>query len=185
MNALGLVEIAKRTNNNQVIAISEALSRVDEILMDIPWVPCNQVSSFVHTRRTSLPSGTWRKIGTGAGTEVSHTKQIVENVGTIESWAEVDELTLLKMLGDRQAFLNSEFIGFLEGLGQHIVTTLITGDTQSAPEEFDGFQIRLNTLGTYVKGCGGSGSARLPSMGFSGARICAMVSMNLGSLCLG
>jgi len=157
-NMLGIVEIAKRTNNGQVLKISEVLSRVDELLMDIPFVPCNQVSAYVHTRRLSLPSGTWRKIGTGAGTETSHTKQIVENVGTLESWAEVDELTVKKILGDQTAFLNTEFSSFIEGLGQEIQTTFITGDTQDAPEEFDGLQIRLNALGTYVKGCGGSGS---------------------------
>ena len=48
-NQLGIVEIAKRTNNNQVIAISEVLSRVDEVLMDIPMKHCNQVSAFDHS----------------------------------------------------------------------------------------------------------------------------------------
>jgi hypothetical protein len=157
MNSLGVVEIAKRTNNGQVLRISEVLSRVDECLMDIPWVPCNQVSAYVHTRRTSLPSGTWRKIGTGASAETSHTKQIVESVGTLESWAEVDELSVLKMIGDKQAFLNTEFTGFIEGLGQTIAAGLISADTQTDPEKFDGLQVRLNALGTYVKGCGGSG----------------------------
>lgn len=156
-NALGIVEIAKRTNNGQVLTISEVLSRTDEVLQDMVWQPCNQVSAYVHTRRMSLPGGTWRKIGTGAATETSHTKQIVENVGTLESWAEVDELTVKKMLGDKQAFLNSEFTAFVQGLGQEITTTLVSGDTQSAPEEFDGLLIRTNALGTYVKGCGGSG----------------------------
>lgn len=156
-NGLGLVEIAKRTNNGVVLTISEVLSRVDEILMDIPMVPCNQVGAYVHSRRTSLPSGTWRIIGTGANTEMSHTKQVVENVGTIESWAEVDELTLLSMIGDKQQFLNTEFISFIEGLGQAITTGLVSADTQTNPEQFDGLQIRLNALGTYVLGCGGSG----------------------------
>jgi Major capsid protein GP7 len=156
-NYLGILEIAKRTNNGVVLSISEVLSRVDEILMDIPYVPCNQVSAYVHTRRRSLPTGTWRTIGTGASIEVSHTKQIVENVGTVESWAEVDELTLKKMIGDKQAFLNSEFTGFVEGLGQTITTALVSADTQLNPEQFDGLQIRLNALGTYVLGCGGAG----------------------------
>jgi len=156
-NGLGLVEIAKRTNNGVVLTISEVLSRVDEILMDIPYVPCNQVGAYVHSRRTTLPSGTWRIIGTGASTEMSHTKQVVENVGTLESWAEVDELTLLSMLGDKQVFLNTEFISFIEGLGQTLTTALVSADTQLNPEQFDGLQIRLNALGTYVLGCGGSG----------------------------
>ena len=157
-NGLGLIEIAKRTNNGTVLSISEVLSRVDEILMDIPMVPCNQFGAYVHSRRTSLPAGTWRIIGTGAATEMSHTKQIVENVGTLESWAEVDELSLALLLGDKGAFLNTEFISFIEGLGQTITTALVTADTQLNPEQFDGLQIRLGTLGTYVLGCGGSGS---------------------------
>lgn len=157
-NALGIVEIAKRTNNGVVQTISECMSRVDEVLMDLPFVPCNQVSAFVHTRRTSIPSGTWRIAGTGAGTETSHTRQITESVGTIESWAEVDELVVKKMLGDKQAFLETEYRAFIEGLGQTITTALVSGDTQTNPEQFDGLLIRLNTLGTYVKGCGGSGS---------------------------
>lgn len=157
-NTLGLVEIAKRTNNGQVLTISEVLSRVDEILMDMPWVPCNQVGAYVHSRRTVLPSGTWRKIGTGASAETSHTKQIVESVGVLESWAEVDEITLGALLADKAAFLNTEFQAFIEGLGQTITAALVTGDTQTDPEKFDGLQVRLNALGTYVKGCGGSGS---------------------------
>ena len=156
-NALGLIEIAKRTNNGDVLTISEVLSRVDELWMDAVWVPCNQVSAYIHTRRLTLPSGTWRKIGTGAATETSHTKQVVESAGTIESWAEVDELTIKKMIGDKQAFLNSEFVAFIEGLGQALSTAFITADTQTEPEKFDGLQLRTNALGTYVVGCSGSG----------------------------
>ena len=156
-NSLGLVEIAKRTNNNQVLTVHEALSRVDDFLEDMILTKANQVSAYVHTRRTSQPSGSWRKIGTGANTESSHTKQIVENIGTLESWSETDELTIKKMLGDRQAFLNTEFISFVEGMGQTISTAFVTSDTQVNPEQFDGMQIRLNSLGTQVKGAGGSG----------------------------
>ena len=156
-NPFGITEIAKRTNNGQVIPISEVLSRVDEWIMDAYWVKCNQVSAHVHSRRLTQPSGTWRVIGTGASTETSHVKQIVENVGTLESWAEIDELSIKKMLGDQQAMLNSEFVSFIEGLGQTLSAGLVTSDTQANPEQFDGMLIRLNALGTYVKGCGGSG----------------------------
>lgn len=155
---LGLVEIAKRTNNGNVLVVSEVLSRVDEIFMDMQWVPCNQVGAHVHTRRLSLPAGTWRKIGTGATIEASHTKQIVENCGIIESWAEVDEITVASLLGDRQAFLNTEFSAFIMGLGKSLTEALVSADTQQDPEQFDGLLYRTNSLGTYVKGCGGSGS---------------------------
>lgn len=157
-NTLGIVEIAKRTNNGDVLTVSEVLSRVDELWMDAVWVPCNQVRSFVHPRRLSQPAGTWRKIGTGATVETSHVNQIVENAGVIESWAEVDELTLNALLKDREKFLQTEFISFIEGLGQTMSAAFITSDTETNPEQFDGLQIRLNALGTYVLGCGGSGT---------------------------
>ena len=54
-NGLSIVEIAKRSNNGQVLSISEVLSRVDDLWQDIPWVPCNQISAFVHNRRLSIP----------------------------------------------------------------------------------------------------------------------------------
>lgn len=165
-NTLGVVEIAKRTHNNVVLSISEVLSRVDELWMDFVWIPCNGVSSYTHARRLSQPSGTWRKIGTGAAVETSHVKQIVENVGTLESWAEVDELSIKKMLGDREAMLNTEFISFVAGLGQTLSTAFITSDTQTDPEKFDGVLYRLNTLGTYVKSCGGSGGDTTSIYGF-------------------
>lgn len=156
-NALGLVEIAKRTNNGNVIAVSEVLSRFDDVLMDIPWVPANQVASHVHTRRISLPSGTWRNINAGVTVEASLTKQIVENVGRLEAWSQIDEATISSLLGDRERFRATEEEAFIMGLGQTFTTALVAGDTTSNPEQFDGFRIRTNALGTYVKGAGGSG----------------------------
>jgi hypothetical protein len=158
INRLGIVEIAKRTNNGDVLTVSEVLSRNDEWLQDAQWVPANQLASHVHTRRLSLPAGTWRKMNTGATIEVSHTKQVVENIGRLESWSQVDEAVVATLLGDQQKFLSGEDAAFIMGLGQELSSTFITGDTTTAPEEFDGLNIRTNATGTYVKGCGGTGS---------------------------
>jgi len=158
VNKLGLIEIAKRTNNGDVLNVSEVLSVNDEWLQDATWVPCNQLGSHVHTRRLSLPDGTWRAMNAGATIEVSHTKQIVENVGRLESWSQIDEQVVQTLLGDQQKFMSSEDAAFIMGLGQTLAETLITGDTLTTPEKFDGMDTRLSALGTYVKGCGGTGS---------------------------
>lgn len=94
----------------------------------------------------------------GAAIEVSHTKQVVENIGRLESWSQVDESVVQTLLGDQQKFLSTEDAAFIMGLGQELSATFITGDTTTAPEEFDGLNIRTNATGTYVKGCGGTGS---------------------------
>ena len=158
VNRLGIVEIAKRTNNGDVLTVSEVLSVENEWLMDAVWVPANQLSSHVHNRRLSLPSGTWRKMNAGADIEVSHTKQVVENIGHLESWSQIDEMVVQTLLGDQQKFMSGEDAGFIMGLGQTLSTAFVSADTTTTPEKFDGMNIRMNATGTYVKSCGGSGS---------------------------
>lgn len=157
-NRLGLIEIAKRTNNGNVMRVSEVLSVNNEVLMDMVWVPANNLYSHVHNRRLSLPDGTWRKLYQGASNEASHTKQIVENVGRLESWSKIDEMVLSGIMGDRQQFRTTEDDAFIMGLGQTFVETLVGGDTTSTPEKFDGWRVRTSSTGTMVVSCGGSGA---------------------------
>ena len=157
LNDLGIVEIAKRTNNGNVLTVSEVLSRYDEWLQDAQWVACNNIGSHVHTRRISLPAGSWRKMNYGTAVEVSHTNQIVENVGRLEAWSQIDEMVVQSLLGDKQKFISTEELSFVMGLGQTLSSAFLAADTTQNPEQFDGLRIRTNALGTYVVGCGGSG----------------------------
>jgi hypothetical protein len=158
MNDLGIVEIAKRTLNGNVLTVSEVLSRYDEWLQDAQWVACNNIGSHIHTRRLSLPTGTWRKMNYGTAVEVSHTNQVTESVGRLEAWSQIDEMVVQSLMGDRQKFLSTEELAFVMGLGQTLSTVFISGNTATDPEKFDGLRYRLNTLGTYVVGCGGDSS---------------------------
>lgn len=158
LNRLGITEIAKRTNNGNVVTVAEVLSRYDEWLEDAVWIACNNVGSHVHTRRMTLPDGTWRTFNAGATIESSVTKQVVENVGRLESWSQVDEAVVQTLLGDQAKFLSTEEMAFVMGLGQTLTETFVGGDTVTTPEKFDGLRIRTNALGTYVKGVGGAGS---------------------------
>jgi hypothetical protein len=158
MNDLGIVEIAKRTHFGNVLKVSEVLSRTDEWLQDAVWVACNNIGSHVHTRRLSQPAGSWRKMNYGTAIEVSHTKQITENCGRLEAWSQIDEMVVQSLLGDRQKFISTEELSFVQGLGQTLSTAFIAANTATDPEQFDGLRYRLNSLGTYVKGCGGDAS---------------------------
>jgi hypothetical protein len=163
VNRLGIVEIAKRTNNGQVLQVSEVLSRFDDVIADMVWEPANQLASHVHTRRLALPTGTWRKMNIGATPEFSQTKQIVENVGRLESWAQIDEGVISTLLGDKVAFRQTENDAFVMGLGQTLISTFVGGDTLTDPEKFDGLRIRTNALTAATTfppqtlGVGGSG----------------------------
>jgi hypothetical protein len=163
VNKLGIVEVAKRTNNGAILRPAEVLSKFDDVIGDMVWLPANQLASHVHNRRLSLPTGTWRKMNYGVAPEMSQTKQIVENIGRLESWAQIDEAVLSTLLGDKVAFRQTENDAFIMGLGQTFVSAFIGGDTLADPEKFDGLRIRTNALtaaATFppkVLGVGGSG----------------------------
>lgn len=155
---LTLVELAKRTNNMNLLVIAENLSRKNAILQDAFWVEANQLTSHKITQRQSLPSGTWRQINAGVPSEASQTKQIVEPIGMLESYSKVDA-TLVKLAPNPQQFRSQEDLAFVEGLGQTLATAIFYGDIDVNPEQFDGLASRYGLLANAsVHGAGGTGS---------------------------
>ncbi len=98
---LTLVELAKRHKDGKVQAIAEVLNKVNSILDDAIWLPANGQTSHTTTQRLSLPAGSWRKLNEGVSREASHTKQIVENIGILEAYSQVDA-ALVELADDPQ-----------------------------------------------------------------------------------
>ncbi|MDQ7835470.1 MAG: hypothetical protein RDU24_08820 [Humidesulfovibrio sp.] len=163
-NKLTLMDLAKREDpNGDTAAIVEVLTEDNEILQDAIWTEGNDTFSNLSTQRSSLPSGTWRRINRGAGTEVSDTRQIVDTLGMLVSYAECDK-TLADAAADPKAFRMSEASAFLEGLGQTLAEAMVYANGNIDPEQPTGLAPRLNTLsGTGTSknttlGCSGTGS---------------------------
>ena len=157
---LTLIELAKRTNNSEIMDIAEVLDKTNEIFKDMPMVEANQPTSHVISQRTALPSGTWRQINAGVAYESSQTKQVVEPIGMLESFSKCDEaLALLSRNPAR--FRWTEDKAFIEGLAQTFATAFFYGDTATVPEKFNGLSVRAAydaAADTYVIDEGGSGS---------------------------
>lgn len=166
---LTLLELAKRTDpNGDTAAIVESLTKENEILQDCPWLEANDVWSHKTVRRTTLPAGSWRKLNSGVATEVSKTQEVIEGIGMLESYAEVDK-ALADSANNPQSFRNTENQAFIEGMGQTLAlgmiygtlngTAIVTG-APAGPECFDGLAARMPSLAatTNVIGQGGTGS---------------------------
>lgn len=158
-----LIELAKRTKDGSLQAISEVLNKVNPILDDAIWVQGNGETSHTTTKRTVLPTGSWRKINQGVSQEASRTQQIVEPIGMLEAFSQVDQ-ALVEMAPDAQAFRQSEDLAFIEGMSQTLSTAFFYGSKAASPEEIDGLATRYATLTTAtdtvhnVRGAGGTGS---------------------------
>jgi len=161
-NRLTLLELAKRTRENRVVAIAEILSKTNTMLMDAPYVQANDTTSHTTTKRHYLPTGSWRKINQGVVIESSQTTQITEGIGMLEAYSRVDS-ALVDMSPDGRAFRLSEDLAFIEGMSQTLATALVYSNTSGYPEKFNGFATRYASLTTKatsavhnVHGCGGT-----------------------------
>jgi hypothetical protein len=156
-NLLGLLELAKRSGDKAAIAIAEIMDQTLE-LQDLVYTEANGPTSHTMTRRSSLPSGSWRQINDGVTPESSTTYQVVEQLGILESFSKVDE-ELVNLAANKMAFREQEDRAFVEGLGQTFAESLIYGNPLSTPGSFLGLAPRLNALTqTNVLSAGGSGS---------------------------
>ena len=154
-----LLELAKRTNRGETLRIAEVLNKKNEIIQDAVWIEANQTLSHVDTRRTSLPTGTFRLANQGVATSTSGTRQITERICRLEDLSDIDE-AILDLVKDKEGKRQQEDIAHIEGLGQTFVETFFYGNAATNPERVDGLSVREDwdaLADEYVYGAGGTG----------------------------
>ena len=148
-NQLGLVELAKRKGpQGNLLAIAEVLAEDNEIIQDMTWVEANDTASHKSIKRASLPSGTWRKLNDGVGKEASETIEVVDTIGMLETWSEVD-VDLVKMAPNPAKFRSDESLAFVEGLSQNLSDTAFYGNANVDTEQFTGHNQRGKQLESW------------------------------------
>jgi hypothetical protein len=159
-NRLSLVELANRMDpDGDLSLIAEVLTEENEWMMDAVWTEANDTFSHQTTKRSSLPSGSWRKINEGVAVEASQTIEITDNIGMLETYSEVDK-ALADAAPNKNQFRNDEARAFLEGLAQTLASTFIYGNANTDTEKFHGLAPRMASLAATanVIGEGGTGS---------------------------
>lgn len=140
---LTMAESAKRMNNGMLVEISELLEETNDILDDLQFVEASNITTHRSTQRTSLAKGDWRQYNQGVGNALTSTRQIDEDVASLEIYSEVD-VDLAKQSGNPKAFRKSEDVGITEGFGQQMAETIIYGNRADNPAAITGFAPRLN-----------------------------------------
>ncbi|MDD9849993.1 hypothetical protein BZG30_32710, partial [Escherichia coli] len=100
----------------------------NEILDDMVFVEGNLPTGHRTTVRTGLPSATWRLLNYGVPPSKSTTAQVTDTTGMLETYSEVDK-KLADLNGQKNEFLLSESLAFIESMNQEMAETLIYGDT--------------------------------------------------------
>jgi hypothetical protein len=156
---LTLLELANRLDpKGELAKIAEILNRNNPILKDAPFLEANNLFGHKHTRRLSLPSGTWRNLNAGVAKSASRTIPVIDVVGMLEARSEVDA-ALIDTAPNPKAARMSEVAPFIEGLSQDMASAIFYSNHSADPEKPHGLAPRLNlTSLSNVTGGGGTGS---------------------------
>lgn len=161
---LGLVEVVKRHDpNGNLATIAEVLAQQNDIVADAIWKEGNDIFSNKTVRRSSLPSGTWRKLNRGVAASSSDTVELVDTIGILEARSEND-VEIINAFNDPKQARMDEAQAFIEGLSQEMAQTMLYGNATLAPEEFTGLAPRLDALAATANVIGGGGSTSLTSI---------------------
>ena len=160
MANLTLQDVAKRHGaDGNMMTIAEVLEKEVPIVEDAPWIEANDIFSNLSLRRSSLPSGTWRKLYTGVGAEKSDIIQVRDVIGILETESKPDCVVIDAHKNPAQA-RNDEDMAFVQGLSQTMASAILYSNTATTPEQFTGLAPRLDALATTTNclTAGGSGS---------------------------
>jgi len=148
MAFLSLMDAARRMDpDGEIDTIAELLSQANEFFQDMTWVESNLDTGHKSTVRTGLPSGVWRLAYAGVPYARSTTAQIVDTVGYLAAYSQIDRR--VAELGGKVAQIRmTEDSAFLEGMSQQMATTFFYGNSGTAPSQFTGFSPRYNTVST-------------------------------------
>jgi hypothetical protein len=163
--AVTYADHAKRMDPDGKIAqIVNILSQTNEILNDMLVVEGNLPTGHQTTVRTGLPSATWRLLNQGVQPTKSTTAQIVDSVGMLETYSDID-VDLAKLNGNTAEFRLSEDLAFLEGMNQQMASAMFYSNALTTPQQIMGMAPRYSTVNTAsaqtannVIDAGGTGS---------------------------
>lgn len=137
-------DVVKRMDDKKGIdTIIELLEEDSPMVEDATVIEANGGTTHKTTVRAGLPTPTWRMLNYGVANSKSRTVQVTDQLGMLESYAEIDK-SLADLNGNTAAFRLSEDRAHLEAMTQEMESTVIYGNTDTAPAEFIGIAPRYS-----------------------------------------
>jgi len=149
-----LLGAAKQTHNNEIMDVAEVLNETNDIVADALVQQGNDITSHVVSRRTRLPAANWIKVGNGWSATTGLTAQAREEIGMLKARYSCPQ-DVMDLQPNPAKYRANQERAYIESMGQEISNTLMGNVASGAlspltapPEEFAGFQYRLNALST-------------------------------------
>lgn len=168
LNQWSWSEILARHNKagDQLLQEVDALVQQNDLLMDAPVRESNLINGEEFTVTTSLPQPYLHSRGEGRSATKGQVQHGAESVAWFTNQMRVN-VEDLEGAANKAEFLRREEMKYLEGMNQSLAEMFIYGSTATEPKEFDGLDVRYDTLATdSVFSQGGSDSGNLTDIWF-------------------
>ena len=148
--------------NGEIATIVEILkTSSNDVLSSLTFQEGNLPTGHQSSIRTGIPTPTWRKLYGGVQPTAGSVAKVVDSIGMLEDYAEVDK-ALADLNGNTAAFRLQEDTAHLQGMNDTMASTLFYGNEGITPEAFTGLSPRFNSLGAAnglnIIDAGGTGS---------------------------
>lgn len=164
-----LLVAAQMTHNNETIDVANVLDEINPFVQDAPVQEAIDITSHVVARTTSLPSASFVKVGNGWDVSLGMYSQSRESMAFIKTRYQCPE-DVMRLQPSPAKYRSQRERDAVEGMSQGFANALISGNTITTPEKFNGLLIRYNALSTtrtsYVVSNGSAHAANTTSIWF-------------------
>lgn len=145
-----LVLAARMSHNQEIIDVAEVLNETNDVINDATVLRSNDITSNVVSRRTSLPTASWVKVGNGWNATVGRLNQVRETMGMLKGRYLCPQ-DVMDLQPDPAKYRSQQERPHIEGMAQEVSNTLMgnwsSGSlTSDPPEEFAGLSLRYASV---------------------------------------
>lgn len=151
-----LLELAKNVDAyGRLIPVINVLAKKMGIMQILPFFEGNAPFSHKTVKDSYLgDGGSWRAFNEGVGVTNPRTIEEWNVIGMLNKYFEVDA-ALCDSMPEPQQYRNQKCTRVIESMSQEVAATNFYGNHASAPAEYYGLAVRMDTLNTNnILGCG-------------------------------
>lgn len=128
---------------NRFIDFAEVLTEENPLLMDIPFLTANGVTTHSDARETSLPTPQVVGVGEGHDASVVEWDNFTETISRFVDRVDIPK-SVFDLQPDKAAYRRKIENRHAEGFGQGVCNHMIYGSSAADPKKFDGLGVRYS-----------------------------------------
>lgn len=122
-----LLELAKQTGDDgQIQRVVPTLATREEFLMDALFTEASGNDSHMFAQQLAEPTGSWTKINEGVAPESARSKQVREQIKSLEGRIRVDQ-RVIERAPSRDALMRNQETAYLTGMIKNLTESVIYG----------------------------------------------------------